>query len=175
MNTQELLKQADIETTGEDLPEITGLAIRADAVKTGFVFAALKGAQKDGADFIPTAVQNVAALILAEHTVENVAVPVLVVPNLRQKVSKLAALIYPSSGITKLAVTGTNGKTSTVFYVQQLLNKRGIPAASLGTIGIDFANKHIDGTMTTPDAVGAKRMTNPVCTDCESVHERCTQ
>lgn len=152
MNTQELLNQAGIETSLTSLPEITGLSLRADTVQKGDIFIALKGQQQDGADFIPTAVQNGASLILCEREVPC-TIPLIVVPDLRQKLSLLATKIYPSENIIKLAVTGTNGKTSTVFYVQQLLNKVGVPSASLGTIGVDSALTHIDGTMTTPDAI----------------------
>ena len=152
MNTLELLKNAQIETTLTTLPDVTGIALRADDVKPGFIFAALKGIQKDGADFIPQAITNGAVLILAEHPVSS-DIPVIVVSELRRKVSVLASLIYPSSDLIKLAVTGTNGKTSTVFYVQQLLNKLGIKTASIGTIGIDSDTFHRDGSMTTPDAV----------------------
>ncbi|MBR6411769.1 MAG: UDP-N-acetylmuramoyl-L-alanyl-D-glutamate--2,6-diaminopimelate ligase [Alphaproteobacteria bacterium] len=151
MNTAELLKLSGIEVVGT-LPEVTGIALKADEVKKGFIFVALKGTQKDGADFVPEAVQNGAALVLAEHGVEA-NVPVIVVPELRQKVSVLSSLMYPSKDLIKVAVTGTNGKTSTVFYVQQLLNAVGIKAASLGTIGVDMGDQHRGGSMTTPDAV----------------------
>ena len=156
MNTLELLKLSQIETQLTALPEVTGLALRAGEVQPGFIFAALKGIQKDGADFIPEAIAKGAVLVLAEHPVTT-DVPVIVVPDLRRKVSLLATHIYPSDSLIKLAVTGTNGKTSTVFYVQQLLNKLGIKAASIGTIGIDCASSHRDGSMTTPDAVTLNR------------------
>ena len=152
MNTLELLKQAHIQTTFTSLPNVTGISLKADAVQPGNIFVALKGLQQDGADFIPTAIQNGAVLVLCEREVPC-SVPFIIVPDLRQKLSLLATKIYPSENVIKLAVTGTNGKTSTVFYVQQLLNKIGIPSASLGTIGVDSALKHIDGTMTTPDAI----------------------
>ena len=152
MNTADLFQKAGIETQLTVLPAVQGIALRADEVKEGFVFVALKGSQKDGADFIPEAIQKGAVLVLAERAV-SAEVPVIVVPNLRQKVSVLAALLYPSEDVLKVAVTGTNGKTSTVFYVQQLLNAVGIKAASLGTIGVDMGTAHQEGSMTTPDAV----------------------
>lgn len=151
MNSCELLAEIGVKVNGE-LPEITGLAIHAGAVRSGDAFAAMKGAARDGADYVAEAVQNGAVLILAER--EIVAdVPVVVVPNLRRQVSRLAARLYPSDQVMKLAVTGTNGKTSTVYYVQQLLNRLGILAASLGTIGVDSIRGHIEGHMTTPDAI----------------------
>lgn len=152
MNASELLNKAGIPYTGMLPSEISGLALRAEDVRPGYAFLALKGGQHDGADFIPAAEQNGAALVLAERPV-SATIPVVVVPALRQKMAILAGILYPSDDVMKVAVTGTNGKTSTVFYVQQLLNRLGIPAASLGTIGIDTATGHTDGSMTTPDPI----------------------
>ena len=97
--------------------------------------------------------------MLAEQDI-SASVPVVVLPDLRRKVSRLAAAFYPSEKVIKLAVTGTNGKTSTVFYVQQLLNRLNIQAASLGTIGIDIGTNHTAGHMTTPDAVALNKTLN---------------
>lgn len=159
MNTIELLKHIGIEAAGIELPEITGMALKAAEVKPGYLFVALKGVQKDGADFIPEAIRNGAVMVLAERQV-SADVPVLAVPDLRRQVSRLAALMYPSDQIKKLAITGTNGKTSTVYYVQQILNKLGIPAASMGTLGIDRGQRHEDGSMTTPDAITLNKNLN---------------
>ena len=152
MRLSELLQQVQMNYEGKNNPEVTGISISAGDVRPGFIFAALKGVRRDGVSFIPEAIQNGAAVILAEQSVEA-EIPVIVVPNLRRLVSRLAAILYPSDSVLKVAVTGTNGKTSTVFYVQQLLNKLGICAASIGTIGVDSPVMHRDGSMTTPDAV----------------------
>ena len=152
MNGNALLEHVGIKINGLNLPEIVGIAIRASDVRQGFAFMALKGLKQDGADFIPEAEKNGAVLILAEREV-SASVPVIVVPDLKEKVAALATVVYPSDKMVKVAVTGTNGKTSTVFYVQQLLNKLGISAASLGTVGVDRPNQHQVGQMTTPDAV----------------------
>lgn len=152
MRLSELLQQVQMNYEGKNNPEVTGISISAGDVRPGFIFVALKGVRRDGVSFIPEAIQNGAAVILAEQSVEA-EIPVIVVPNLRRLVSRLAAILYPSDSVLKVAVTGTNGKTSTVFYVQQLLNKLGICAASIGTIGVDSPVMHRDGSMTTPDAV----------------------
>ena len=125
MNGNALLEHVGIKINGLNLPEIVGIAIRASDVRQGFAFMALKGLKQDGADFIPEAEKNGAVLILAEREV-SASVPVIVVPDLKEKVAALATVVYPSDKMVKVAVTGTNGKTSTVFYVQQLLNKLGI-------------------------------------------------
>ena len=163
MDTTKLLKLSGIETKGT-LPPVTGVALKAGEIKKGYIFVALKGAQKDGADFVAEAVKNGAALVLAERPIES-TIPVIVASDLRKKVSVLASLMYPSNNIIKVAVTGTNGKTSTVFYVQQLLNALGIKTASLGTIGVDMGDKHFGGSMTTPDTVTLNQTLNQLESD----------
>ena len=156
-NLNEILAQIGIETS--NLPVVTGIGLRADEMKAGEAFIALKGGKTDGADFIPEAVQNGAVLVLAERAVQA-DIPVVVIPDLKDRLSELTAEVYPSDQVLKLAVTGTNGKTSTAFFVQQILNNQGIPAASIGTLGIDLGNRHIDGHMTTPDIVTLNKTLN---------------
>lgn len=159
MKLKELFELARIEgadMAGSAETEIGGLALKAADVQSGYAFVALRGSQKDGADFIPEAITQGAVVVLAERAVVA-DVPVIVVPELRRAVSRMAAVLYPSAGLKKVAVTGTNGKTSTVFYVQQILNKLGICAASLGTIGVESPVWREDGSVTTPDAVTLNR------------------
>ena len=82
MNASELLNKAGIPYTGMLPSEISGLALQAEDVRPGYAFLALKGGQHDGADFIPAAEQNGAALVLAERPV-SATIPVVVVPALR--------------------------------------------------------------------------------------------
>ena len=156
-NLNEVLAQIGV--TVSDLPIVRGISLRADEVGEGEAFVALKGEKCDGADFVPQAVQNGAALILSERPL-NTDVPVVVVPNLKERLTAIAAALYPSDQMMKLAVTGTNGKTSTAFFVQQILNNQGIPAASIGTLGVDQGERHTDGRMTTPDAVTLNKTLN---------------
>ncbi len=155
MKLKSVLEKVRVGYFGDDV-EVTGITLKAGDVRAGDVFVALKGTKCDGADFIPEAVQKGAVAVLSERPIEA-PVPVVVVPNLRRVVSRLATIFYPSANLKKVAVTGTNGKTSTVFYVQQLLNKMGVCAASLGTIGVESPVWCQEGSMTTPDAVTLNR------------------
>ncbi len=136
--------------------EVNGLSLEASKVQPGDLFVALKGAKADGAHFIPEAVQNGAVAILSE-TPTAAEVPVIVDEKAREMASHLASLLYPSDNLTKVAVTGTNGKTSTVFFVRQIMNALGTVSASLGTIGMESPVYTHSGRMTTPDAVTLNR------------------
>ena len=128
--------------------KITDVTECADKVGQGSAFFAIKGTKVDGADFIPDAIKNGAVAIVADHDVKC-KIPVCVVKDVRRELARACSLLWPSENLKKVAVTGTNGKTSTVYFVQQLMNACGVKAVSLGTIGIDGPEGHIDGGMTT--------------------------
>ncbi len=121
---------------------------KVEDVKPGDIFYAIKGVHKDGADFVPQAIQQGAVKIVADHFIEC-SVPVEVVSDVRREFARSCVKQHPSSQLKKVAVTGTNGKTSTVYFVQQLMNLLGHKAVSLGTIGQDGCWGHIEGHMTT--------------------------
>lgn len=135
-------------------PQILGLTADSRQVKPGWLFAALPGTKADGRNFIDDAIRNGAKAILAPaHTpATDRSVPILEADNPRQVLSFMAANFYKAQPETVVAVTGTNGKTSTVHFTQQLWQAAGLKSVSLGTIGVRGA-VHKDGSMTTPDAV----------------------
>jgi UDP-N-acetylmuramoyl-L-alanyl-D-glutamate--2,6-diaminopimelate ligase len=147
-----------------DLPalDITGMSADSRAVGEGFLFAALPGAQSDGRAFIGAAVARGAAAVLApEGTVWPEAVParpMLLHPEPRRAWALLAAAREGTQPATVVAVTGTNGKTSTVDFLRQLWALQGSAAASLGTLGL-IAPGHPGGSgLTTPDPVALSKM-----------------
>ena len=149
MKLSELTAAIGITYQGDDL-EITNLSCHSGQIKHGGLFFAVRGAQTDGADFVPQAIQNGAVAIVAEHDIQT-TVPVIVVHNIHQAMVKMAECLYLSDNVKKVAVTGTNGKTSTVYYVAQIMNALGVPSASMGTIGINSPLMKKSGSMTTPD------------------------
>jgi UDP-N-acetylmuramoyl-L-alanyl-D-glutamate--2,6-diaminopimelate ligase len=137
---------------GAPNPEIKGLTADSRQVKPGWLFAALEGAKTDGRGFIADAVRNGAVAILSK-TSADVNVPVAVVDDPHRTLALAAAKFYGRQPEHVVAVTGTNGKTSTVHFVRQLWQAAGYKAASLGTLGIQGDGVNKDGGMTTPDAV----------------------
>ncbi|MEM8820527.1 MAG: UDP-N-acetylmuramoyl-L-alanyl-D-glutamate--2,6-diaminopimelate ligase [Pseudomonadota bacterium] len=135
---------------------IAGIAVDSREVKDGFLFVAIPGTRLDGAEFIPYALRMGAGAILA--TPEGAArmapedgwpVPVLTTPKPRRALSIIAARFWPSQPAVMAAVTGTNGKTSTVHFLRQLWHAEGFAAASLGTTGVE------GGTAADPQAFDA--------------------
>ncbi len=116
--------------------EITGLTADSRQVKPGYLFAALKGVKSDGAGFAPAAIQAGAAAILGDESLPHFDTPTVRDPNPRARLAHMAAKFYPAQPETIVAVTGTNGKSSTVEFVRQLWAYAGFTSACMGTLGV---------------------------------------
>ncbi|MEM7619957.1 MAG: UDP-N-acetylmuramoyl-L-alanyl-D-glutamate--2,6-diaminopimelate ligase [Pseudomonadota bacterium] len=156
------MKLGDIVGTEFDLSEdqasqdIKGITADSRDVKSGYLFAALPGTQVDGAKFIPSAIENGAAMILVcAKTQANISehIPVLKVDNPRKFLAHFASRFYSEQPEVSVAVTGTNGKTSVVSFVRQIWQLMGLKAASMGTTGLMIGNDTVSETLTTPEPV----------------------
>jgi UDP-N-acetylmuramoyl-L-alanyl-D-glutamate--2,6-diaminopimelate ligase len=143
-----------VEVMGVD---ISGITADSRAVQPGFMFAALPGAKADGRAYIAEAVARGAVAVLApEGTVWPADVParaLLTDAAPRQRLARLAVELAGPMPAHIAAVTGTNGKTSTVDFLRQILFLAGRRAASLGTLGVIAPGIPAMETLTTPDAV----------------------
>ncbi|MEO5599057.1 MAG: UDP-N-acetylmuramoyl-L-alanyl-D-glutamate--2,6-diaminopimelate ligase [Novosphingobium sp.] len=138
--------------TGEDSP-VTGFAIDNRKVAPGTVFGAFQGATVNGEDFIPAAVLAGAVAIVARPEA-NVSGAVHIADSLpRRAFARLAAQFFTPVPETVVAVTGTNGKTSTVEMVRQIWRMLGHRAASIGTLGVTTSDESVSTGLTTPDIV----------------------
>ena len=138
-------------------PILSGLTLDSRKVRPGYLFAALSGARQDGAAFVADAVKKGAVAILAAS--DSVLPPldpgivVLRDGNPRRRVALMAAAFAGLQPDVIAAVTGTNGKSSTVHFVRHLWTTMGFNAASVGTLGIVSPGLVRDGGLTTPDPV----------------------
>ncbi len=134
--------------------EIIGITADSRQVRHGMIFAALPGAVQDGRKFIPEAVARGASAVLAPPgTPVPAGCALLEDPAPRHRLAIIAALLAGPAPAVLVAVTGTNGKTSTTDFLRQLWALAGFRAASLGTLGV-VTEAGISGPgLTTPDAV----------------------
>ncbi len=141
---------------------VRGITADSRAVQPGFMFAALPGTRQDGTRFIGEAVARGAVAVLApEGTIWPPGVPPRPIIYSRTPRAKLAELAVALAGRMPdrlVAVTGTNGKTSTVDFVRQILVLDGRPAASLGTLGVIASGLPAAESLTTPDPVTLANM-----------------
>jgi len=132
--------------------DVTGLTCDSRAVKPGFVFAALPGTVTDGREYIESALGNGASAILSTEGLE-LPVPYLASAEPRLAYAQMAARLYAGQPETLVAMTGTNGKSSTVEFLRQIWAYAGKLAACFGTLGVQAPNGYRPLTHTTPDAV----------------------
>lgn len=143
--------------------KIAGLSTDSREIKPGYIFIALKGLEHDGTDFIPEAVQRGACVVIVDAAVKlkwsYSDVTLIHLKQLHRHVALIASRFYgePSSPLTVVGVTGTNGKTSVTYYIAQLLNLLGKRSAVIGTIGNGEINALQPTTHTTPDAIALQK------------------
>ncbi len=141
---------------------LAGITADSRRVRPGFLFAALPSLsiqppRPDGRTFIADAVANGAVAVLAPRgTTWPPGVPLRPLiedAEPRRRLAELAAAFAGPAPRVIAAVTGTNGKTSTVEFLRQLWHEAGHPAASLGTLGLVAGERRVPGPLTTPDPV----------------------
>ena len=135
---------------------IEASAVSADsrAVPPGAVFFALPGARADGLRFAADALARGAVAVAAPEGSRLEGAPLLTGPDPRRSLAlAAAALAGGAQPAAAVAVTGTNGKTSTADFLRQLAGLAGRRAASLGTLGLVAEGLPPEDSLTTPDPV----------------------
>jgi len=134
-------------------PLVAGFAIDHRKIAPGTVFGAFQGLRVNGEDFIPAAIAAGAVAVVArpEATVEGAVHIASEEP--RRTFAELAARYFAPFPETVVAVTGTNGKTSTVELTRQLWRMMGEKSASIGTLGVTTSVDQVSTGLTTPDIV----------------------
>jgi UDP-N-acetylmuramoyl-L-alanyl-D-glutamate--2,6-diaminopimelate ligase len=137
--------------SGGDATPVSHLTADSRAARPGSLFAARPGQRADGARFIADAVARGAVAVLAPPGVAlPPGLPALRAEDARRALALLAARLHPGQPGCVVAVTGTNGKTSTAEFFRQLAGPR---AASLGTLGLVAEGFAPGPSLTTPDPV----------------------
>ncbi|GAA0735966.1 UDP-N-acetylmuramoyl-L-alanyl-D-glutamate--2,6-diaminopimelate ligase [Sphingomonas sp. ABOLD] len=132
---------------------VTGFAIDHRKVAPGTIFGAFEGARVNGEDYIEAAVQAGAIAVVARPEAKVAGAMHIADANPRARFANLAAQFFAPFPAVTAAVTGTNGKTSTVEMTRQLWRMAGFHAASIGTLGVTTADERVSTGLTTPDIV----------------------
>ena len=161
MELRKLLEGVEIrKITGETPKEIEGVAYHSQKVGKGFLFAAIRGLEVDGHQFIEEAIQEGAEAVLLE---EERAIPnrtMILVPNSRQALAKISSNFYgdPSSQVRLIGITGTNGKTTTTYLLESILKRAGYAVGVIGTVNYRFGQKITSAPNTTPESLDLQRI-----------------
>jgi UDP-N-acetylmuramoyl-L-alanyl-D-glutamate--2,6-diaminopimelate ligase len=126
----------DARLLGDGRIALAGITSDSRSVREGDLFAALRGEQHDGHDFLEGAVRNGAVAVLVEEADTSLPITQIVVPDTRAIAGKVADAFYghPADVLSIIGVTGTNGKTTTTYLIDSILQSAGIQSGLLGTI-----------------------------------------
>jgi UDP-N-acetylmuramoyl-L-alanyl-D-glutamate--2,6-diaminopimelate ligase len=162
MRLQDVLKETGIlSSDASGMEEILDVAYSSKEVRPGSLFAALKGEKNDGMNFVFEAEAKGAAAILSEWPrPQTVRVPWVRVADARETMALAAANLYghPSMKLKVIGVTGTKGKTTTTYILEEILKAAGSTPAVIGTIDHRGPGFRVKASRTTPEAPDIHRM-----------------
>ena len=144
-------------TAMSGVKDFTGITSDSRKVKPGYLFAALAGSKTDGAKFVKDAVARGAVAVMGTpalaQDVAALGVRFIAQDNPRAGLAHYAAAFFPGQPGIVAAVTGTKGKSSIVAFLREIWTALGLPAASLGTVGVTGPKGSMPLSHTTPDPV----------------------
>jgi UDP-N-acetylmuramoyl-L-alanyl-D-glutamate--2,6-diaminopimelate ligase len=144
-------------THGDLSGDATGVTLASQRVQPGDVYAALPGSRAHGIEYAASAADAGAVAVLTDTEGAGRAptgLPVLEVGRPRALLGRFAAHLYgdPAASMRLLGVTGTQGKTTTTRLAESALQRAGIAAAVVGTVGTRVRGQEIKSRLTTPEA-----------------------
>src|SRR5262249_48371662 len=161
MTFEQILEGAEVlSRSGE--ATVTGVAYDSRRVKPGYVFVAMKGETSDGNRFIERAIASGAVAVVTDSPTERPrpAVAWAQVPHGRRALVRLSANFYriPAERLAIAGVTGTNGKSTSAFLLESILNVANRKGLLVGTIEYHVAGKVLPAPHTTPESLELNQM-----------------
>ncbi len=153
MRLASLFERAELDRAATGDASVTGFAIDHRKVAPGTVFGAFRGAKFNAEDFVPAAIEAGAAAVVTRPDVSVNGAVHIASDEPRRTFARLAAQFFTPVPETIVAVTGTNGKTSTAEMTRQIWRMCGQSAASIGTLGVTTPDGSVSTGLTTPDIV----------------------
>lgn len=154
----EILSSAGINARLDgDLP-IRGLSYDSRLTRSGDLFFAIPGVHVDGHAFLPDVARKGAVAAVVERDVKA-PIPTIRVPSVNAAMSKISAAFFgdPSHRIPVIGITGTNGKTTTTFLIEDLFRSAGLTCGVLGTVNYRIGNEVWPSPNTTPMSLDVHR------------------
>jgi UDP-N-acetylmuramyl-tripeptide synthetase len=123
------------------------------------MFVAIAGSNADGHDYIDEALSRGASAIVTQKQTRIDGLSIAV-SDTRRALAMLAAAFYgnPSEQLVLIAITGTNGKTTTAYIIEGILQQAGYRVGVIGTINYRYADKTFDNPVTTPESLDLQRI-----------------
>ena len=159
MRLLDILTGLDYQFRGADV-EIASLEMDSRRVEPGALFFCIPGVKLDGHAFAKDVEKKGAAALIVQRWLDDVALPQVLVGDVRAAMSQIAANFYghPTEKLKMIAVTGTNGKTSTTYMIKTVAEACGKKVGLMGTIANYIGDKQIPADLTTPDPIALQAL-----------------
>ena len=163
MNLEQLIAHTKVQGTRGplDIP-VERIADHTKDAAPGALFFAISGVLQDGHSFVLQAVDRGASAVVVERFVEaeGRTFTQILVPDSRIALAELACAYYghPAKKLTLVGLTGTNGKTTTMYILEAILEAAGHPTGAIGTISYRYGGKERDAPTTTPQSLHLQGM-----------------
>ncbi len=146
---------------GDPGVDIQDIAYHSARVCKGTLFVAIQGLRGDGHTFIEEALDRGArALVVERDQGAGYGIPVVIVPEARAALAHLSATFFgnPSLQVHLIGVTGTNGKTTTSFLIESILERGPLRCGVIGTINYRYGGRVVPAPLTTPESYDIQKM-----------------
>lgn len=156
MQLSELLEAINVsEAKNEKNVEIKTIAYHSNEAKEDSLFVCIRGYQTDGHQYAQSAVDNGAAALVVEKFLPEIDVPQYRVEDSRKALAALGDKYYdhPSKDMTLVGITATNGKTSTSFMTNAILEANKWKTGLIGTVMVKFGDTLVPSILTTPESL----------------------
>ncbi|GGA83094.1 Mur ligase family protein [Ornithinibacillus halotolerans] len=163
MQLKQLLEVLDVTNSTEVLDvEINSVSYHSQKVEKGDLFVCVKGYKTDGHKYLPDAIQRGAVAAVVEDYQADLHIPQYVVSDSRIALAKLGSQLYknPSSKMTMIGITATNGKTTTSYMTNAILEKEGRRTGLIGTVVVKNGDTSIPAELTTPESLDLQKYLN---------------
>lgn len=154
MTLKEIVTNLNCDISGNAEIDIKGIAYDSRKVKEGYLFIAIKGFETDGHKYIDSAIKNGAVAILGEEDIKCGCTYVKAEDS-RKALAICAAEFFghPEKKLKIIALTGTNGKTTTTYLIRQILMLKGLRCDLIGTNQTIIGDEIIESSRTTPESL----------------------
>ncbi|MBU1767649.1 MAG: UDP-N-acetylmuramoyl-L-alanyl-D-glutamate--2,6-diaminopimelate ligase, partial [Candidatus Omnitrophica bacterium] len=170
MQLKQLLKDISVEKIiGDKDISIKGISSHSAEVKQGYVFVALRGKSRDGHDFVSEVTKKGAVAVVID---KNFKLPLngityIYVQDTQEALAKIADNYYgsPTDHMKIIGITGTNGKTTVSYLIDNILKSHGLVTGRIGTIDYCWGGRVIPSSHTTPPPIFLSEIFNKMRTD----------
>lgn len=161
MMLQELLSVLKVLETRNENSNLTiaQVAYHSKKVNPGDLFVCVRGYQTDGHKYLPQAVESGAVAAIVEEFNEELSIPQYKVESGREALAILANKYfnYPSKELKMIGITATNGKTTTSYIANAILENEGLKTGLIGTVAIKIDDETIPAELTTPESLDLQK------------------